>query len=164
VIHAGKRDYERKYHVYQNGPQSHFCTPQSSRRLFFRYQAQPKADAAVRSLPPREVVAAVVQEAYDKFKNETRGKHADDIPHLAEVDSKLCGIAIVTTDNQVVTKGHVTYSFSIQSIPKVYTLALAMEALGRTRSSKKSAPSQRGAPLTLQWRLWTCRHTPATPM
>ena len=108
MIHAGKRDYERKYHVYQNGPQSHFCSPQSSRRLFFRYQAQPKADAAVRSLPPREVVAAVVQEAYDKFKNETRGKHADDIPYLAEVDSKLCGIAIVTTDNQVVTKGHVS--------------------------------------------------------
>jgi len=27
--------------------------------------------------PRREVVAAVVKDAYDKFKNETRGKNAD---------------------------------------------------------------------------------------
>jgi len=80
--------------------------------------------------PRREVVAAVVQEAYDKFKNDSNGKNADYIPYLAHVDSKLFGIAIVTTDNQVLTKGDVNYSFSIQSISKVYTLALAMEALG----------------------------------
>ena len=80
--------------------------------------------------PRRDVVAAVVQEAYDKFKNENKGKNADYIPYLAQVDSKLFGIAIVTTDNQVLTKGDVTYSFSIQSISKVFTQALAMEALG----------------------------------
>ena len=80
--------------------------------------------------PKREAVTAVVQEAYDKYKNETKGKNADYIPYLAQVDSKLFGIAIVTTDNQVITKGDVTYSFSIQSISKVYTQALAMESLG----------------------------------
>lgn len=87
--------------------------------------------------PRRDVVAAVVQEAYDKFKNEARGKNADYIPYLAQVDSKLFGIAIVTTDNQVVTKGDVSYSFSIQSISKVYTLALAMEALGAEKVFEK---------------------------
>ena len=51
----------------------------------------------------REVVAAVIQEAYDKFKNDKNGKNADYIPYLAQVDSKLFGIAIVTTDNQVLT-------------------------------------------------------------
>jgi glutaminase len=80
--------------------------------------------------PRPEFVAAVVQEAYDKFKGETKGKNADYIPYLAQVDSKLFGIAVVTTDNKVVTKGDVTYSFSIQSISKVYTQALAMNALG----------------------------------
>src|ERR1700723_898169 len=80
--------------------------------------------------PRRDVVAAVVQEAYDKFKNETKGKNADYIPYLAQVDSKLFGIAIVTTDNQVLTQGDVNYSFSIQSISKVYTLALAMNEQG----------------------------------
>ena len=37
--------------------------------------------------PRRERVAAIVQEAYDKFKNETKGKNADYIPYLAKVDS-----------------------------------------------------------------------------
>jgi glutaminase len=96
--------------------------------------------------PRREVVAAVVQEAYDKFKNEARGKNADYIPYLAQVDSKLFGIAIVTTDNQVITKGDVTYSFSIQSISKVYTLALAMEALGAEKVFEKVGSEPTGRP------------------
>jgi glutaminase len=96
--------------------------------------------------PRREVVAAVVQEAYDKFKNETKGKNADYIPYLAQVDSKLFGIAIVTTDNQVITMGDVKYSFSIQSISKVYTLALAMEALGADNVFKKVGSEPTGRP------------------
>ena len=66
--------------------------------------------------PNRAQVEAVVREAFDKFKNDTGGKNADYIPYLAQVDSKLFGIAIVTTDNQVVTVGDLKYSFSIQSI------------------------------------------------
>jgi glutaminase len=75
-------------------------------------------------------VESVVREAYDMFRNDTGGKNADYIPYLAQVDSKLFGIAIVTTDNQVLTIGDVKYSFSIQSISKVFTLALAMKELG----------------------------------
>src|ERR1700733_3902135 len=87
--------------------------------------------------PRRELVASAVQQAYDKFKTDTRGKNADYIPYLAHVDSKLFGIAVVTTDNDVLTKGDVKYSFSIQSISKVYTLALAMEALGPDKVFEK---------------------------
>jgi len=75
-------------------------------------------------------VESVVREAYEKFKGDTNGKNADYIPYLAHVDSKLFGIAVVSTDNQVFTLGDVNYSFSIQSISKVFTLALAMEELG----------------------------------
>lgn len=80
--------------------------------------------------PKREQVESVVREAFDKFRSDTSGKNADYIPYLAQVDSKLFGVAIVTTDNQVFALGDVDYSFSIQSISKVYTLALAMEELG----------------------------------
>jgi len=80
--------------------------------------------------PRREQFEAAVREAYEKFKGDTNGKNADYIPYLAQVDSKLFGIAAVTTDNQVFTLGDVNYSFSIQSISKVYTLALAMQELG----------------------------------
>ena len=87
--------------------------------------------------PKRELVESVVREAYDKFKGDTNGKNADYIPYLAKVDSKLFGIAVVTTDNQVLTLGDVDYSFSIQSISKVFTLALAMEELGPSKVFEK---------------------------
>lgn len=80
--------------------------------------------------PNRERVEAAVREAYDKFRSDTGGKNADYIPYLAQVDSKLFGIAVVSADNQVFEIGDVKYSFSIQSISKVYSLALAMEDLG----------------------------------
>src|ERR1043166_4880600 len=83
--------------------------------------------------PRKAEVEAIVREAYDKFKSDTNGKNADYIPYLAQVDSKMFGVAVVTTDNQVFAVGEQKYSFSIQSISKVYTLALAMEELGADR-------------------------------
>ena len=80
--------------------------------------------------PREEMVRQIVNEAYEKYKGETRGKNADYIPYLAQVDPKLFGIAVVTTDNRVITVGDVNYSFSIQSIAKVFTLALALEESG----------------------------------
>src|SRR6266567_616150 len=87
--------------------------------------------------PKREQVEAIVREAYEKFRADTGGKNADYIPYLAHVDSKLFGIAIVTTDNQVLTMGDINYSFSIQSISKVYSLALAMEEFGSDKVFEK---------------------------
>src|SRR3954469_21145744 len=77
--------------------------------------------------PQDEQVKAVVDEAYRLFRNDTGGKNGDYIPYLGKVDSKLFGIAVVTTDNKVHTLGDVDYLFSIQSISKVFTLALAMQ-------------------------------------
>jgi len=96
--------------------------------------------------PRRELVEQVVREAYEKFKTDSSGKNADYIPYLAQVDSKLFGIAIVTTDNQVLTLGDVNYSFSIQSISKVFTLALAMEELGPDTVFKKVGSEPTGRP------------------
>jgi glutaminase len=87
--------------------------------------------------PTRTQVEAVVKEAYEKIKSDTGGKNADYIPYLAQVDSKLFGIAIVTTDNQVLTLGDINYSFSIQSISKVFSQALAMEELGPDKVFEK---------------------------
>jgi glutaminase len=80
--------------------------------------------------PRAAEVRAAGEEAYAKFKGDTGGKNADYIPVLAKVDPKLFGIAIVSTDNQAYSKGDVQYSFSIQSISKVLTLALALNELG----------------------------------
>jgi glutaminase len=96
--------------------------------------------------PRRELVESVVREAYQEFKGDTSGKNADYIPYLAQVDSKLFGIAIVTADNQVLTLGDVNYSFSIQSISKVFTLALAMEELGPDKVFERIGSEPTGRP------------------
>jgi glutaminase len=83
--------------------------------------------------PNKAQVEAAVKEAYDQFKNDTGGKNADYIPYLAQVDSKMFGIAVVSVDNQVVTTGEIKYSFSIQSISKVFSQALAMQELGAAK-------------------------------
>jgi glutaminase len=96
--------------------------------------------------PSRERVEAVVREAYEKFRGDTNGKNADYIPYLAQVNSKLFGVAVVTTDNQSFALGDVNYSFSIQSISKVYTLALAMQELGSDAVFAKVGSEPTGRP------------------
>jgi len=96
--------------------------------------------------PRDEQVKAVVNEAYAMFKNDTNGKNADYIPYLAHVDSKLFGIALVTTDNRSYTLGDISYAFSIQSISKVFTLALAMEELGADKVFDKIGSEPTGRP------------------
>ena len=96
--------------------------------------------------PRDEQVKAAVNDAYGMFKNDATGKNADYIPYLAQVDSKLFGIAVVTTDNKVYTLGDVKYSFSIQSISKVFTLALAMQQLGADKVFDRIGSEPTGRP------------------
>ena len=84
-------------------------------------------------VPRSEEVQTIATRAYDLYKSDASGKNADYIPFLAQVDSAMFGVAIVSTDNKVFTVGEKKYSFSIQSISKVFTLALAMEELGHER-------------------------------
>ena len=61
------------------------------------------------------------------------GNPARYIPALAAVDPRKFGIAIATPDGRVAAAGDVDEAFSIQSISKVFALALA---LGAGRSSR----------------------------
>lgn len=113
-------------------------------------QAQPAMQSAAGRVSPvaptKEQVQAIVQEAYNKFKGDARGKNADYIPELAKVDSKLFGIAIVTTDNQSVSVGDTKTAFSIQSIAKVFSLALAMQEQGAEKVFQKIGSEPTGRP------------------
>jgi glutaminase len=93
-----------------------------------------------------EQLKGPVNEAYERYKNETSGKNADYIPILAKVDSKLFGIAVVTTDNQAYSMGDADAPFSIQSISKVFTLALAMEEQGADKVFEKVGSEATGRP------------------
>jgi len=96
--------------------------------------------------PRAELVKAIVNDAFARFRSESNGKNADYIPALAKVDSKLFGIALVSTDNQSYTVGDVTAPFSIQSISKVFSLALAMEEAGPDAVFAKIGSEATGRP------------------
>ncbi len=96
--------------------------------------------------PTKEQVQDAVNEAFKKFKSNTEGKNADYIPELDKVDPALYGIAVITADGQVVTAGDVDKAFSIQSISKVFSLALAMEELGPEKVFDKIGMEPTGRP------------------
>ncbi len=105
------------------------------------------AGAGCSPVAPRAAeVRAAGDEAYAKFRNETAGKNADYIPILARADPNLFGIAIVSTENAAYSKGDVQYSFSIQSISKAFTLALAMNELGPEVVFEKIGSEATGRP------------------
>jgi len=78
----------------------------------------------------KEKIQAAIDEAYVKFKDVKEGKNADYIKELATVDPNIFGIALVTADGQVFTKGDISSMVSIQSVSKVFTMAKVIEEMG----------------------------------
>ena len=81
------------------------------------------------ALSPEKINAAL-DEAYTKYKDVKDGKNADYIKELANVDPMIFGIALVTVDGLVYTKGDISSMVSIQSVSKVFTLAQVIEEQG----------------------------------
>ena len=73
---------------------------------------------------------AALDKAYADVAKTSGGKNADYIPALAKVDPGIFGVALVTTDGRVYTDGDIKSEVSIQSISKVFTLALVMDQQG----------------------------------
>lgn len=59
-----------------------------------------------------------------------QGRVANYIPRLANVPIDRFGMAVATLDGRLFQIGHADELFSIQSISKVFTLTLALEAIG----------------------------------
>ena len=70
---------------------------------------------------------AAVKSAYEQFRALNEGKNADYIPALAKVPSNYFGIALVTPQGKLSTAGDIDPTFSIQSISKVFTMALVFQ-------------------------------------
>ncbi len=86
--------------------------------------------AALASPPSEGEIKAALDSAFAKVKDVREGKNADYIPALAKVNSGIFGIVVVTTDGRVYTVGDIKSEVSIQSISKVFTLALVLEQRG----------------------------------
>lgn len=90
--------------------------------------------AAAAAARPAGLTPARIQAALDaawiRQRGNTGGANADYIPALAAVDPALFGIALVTPDGRVYTAGDTATAVSIQSVSKVFTMALVMEQRG----------------------------------
>lgn len=75
-------------------------------------------------------ICAAAQEAYLKFKDINSGSNANYIKVLESVDAKTFGMSVVTVDGRICEFGDYDSPISIQSVSKVFTLALLMSGRG----------------------------------
>lgn len=71
-----------------------------------------------------------ISKAYADNKQLTGGENASYIPYLASVPKDLFGLSIVTVTGEIYAAGDSEFEFAIESISKVFTMALAMEQIG----------------------------------
>ncbi len=75
-------------------------------------------------------IDAAVKAAHAQYKSLNEGKAADYIPALAQVPSNYFGIGLITPGGKSSFVGDIEPKFSIQSISKVFTLALVFQESG----------------------------------
>lgn len=78
------------------------------------------------ALSPRRLRRIVDEIAADLSAASDRGAVANYIPELAKVDPDQFALALVTAEGELVVAGDHETPFSIQSVSKVFTLALAL--------------------------------------
>lgn len=77
-----------------------------------------------------DLQALIDEIAEDLIRVEDRGQVANYIPELAKIDARKFAIAIATLDGASYATGDAREPFSIQSISKVFALALALGKVG----------------------------------
>lgn len=126
-------------------PEKSFHVAAAALSLFYLLSAQLYAKDV--NVPLTEgTIKKVLDEAYQKFKDDNGGKNADYIKELAVVDPKIFGISIVTADGKVYETGDTTALVSIQSISKVFTAAKVMQEHGADFLQDKIGVNATGLP------------------
>ncbi len=89
-------------------------------------------------------IEKAVVDAHQKQKNKRGGKNASYIPILAKVRSGLFGVCVATVDGEIFTAGDAGYEFALESISKVFTLALVIEQRGPREVRRKVGANPTG--------------------
>ncbi|MBW4481829.1 MAG: glutaminase A [Tildeniella torsiva UHER 1998/13D] len=96
-------------------------------------------------MPSPNLVKALVNDAYDRFKSIDEGAVADYIPALAAVPREL-GVCVVGTNGAIHGAGDTSYEFSIQSVSKPFVFALICQAIGEDVAQAKLGVNSTGLP------------------
>ncbi|EKT60977.1 glutaminase A [Providencia sneebia] len=94
----------------------------------------------------KDAIKQAISEAYMDNKMLSGGENASYIPYLASVPSNLFGLAVVTVTGEIYTAGDSEFEFAIESISKVFTMALAMEQTGAKVFREKIGADPTGEP------------------
>lgn len=97
-------------------------------------------------LPEAELVARLLGEAYERYKELDEGVVADYIPALARVSRNLFGICVVGVNGATHAIGDAEHEFSIQSVSKPFTFALVCDAIGAEPVREKIGVNATGLP------------------
>ena len=106
----------------------------------------------------------VLEQAFEKFRNDDSGKNADYIPYLASVNSSLFGIAATLPDGTTLTVGDCDYAFGIESVSKVPTALLAMNQHSADEVLDKIGADATGLPFNSIMAILLENDHPSTPL
>ncbi|HGE9810774.1 TPA: glutaminase A [Salmonella enterica subsp. enterica serovar Panama] len=108
--------------------------------------------------------ASLIEQAYQKFKLNHDGKVADYIPALATYSPDNFAITLATVDGKIYQVGDVKKAFPMESLSKVFTLALAMEQRGPQVVLDKLGASATGLPFNSGLAVVLTKGAPENPL
>lgn len=111
-----------------------------------------------------QTIQAAVDAAHRSGATKTGGANANYIPYLASVPSDLFGVAVMTADGRLFKAGDTDYAFAIESISKVFTLALVTELIGSEAVRQKVGTSPTGLPFNSVMALELHSGKPMSPL
>ncbi|MBD8043782.1 glutaminase A [Arthrobacter sp. Sa2BUA2] len=109
-------------------------------------------------------IQAAVSAAHRDSAGDTGGKNASYIPYLASVDPALFGVSVVTADGGVFEAGDARFEFALESISKVFSMAVAMGDVGLEEFHDKVGADPTGEPFNSVISVVLHGDTPVSPL
>lgn len=108
--------------------------------------------------------ARLIEQAHQKYKSNNDGKVADYIPALASYSPNNFAITIATVDGKIYQVGDVNKPFPMESLSKVFTMALAMEQHGPQVVLDKLGANATGMPFNSGLAVELTKSAPENPL
>ncbi|WP_434659728.1 glutaminase A [Klebsiella sp. MISC125] len=108
--------------------------------------------------------ASIIEQAHQKYKSNHDGKVADYIPALATYSPDNFAITLATVDGKIYQVGDVKKAFPMESLSKVFTLALAMEQRGPQEVLDKLGANATGLPFNSGLAVELTKGAPENPL
>ena len=108
--------------------------------------------------------AKLIDQAHQKYKSNHDGKVADYIPALATYSPNNFAITIATVDGKIYQVGDVNKPFPMESLSKVFTMALAMEQHGPQVVLDKLGANATGMPFNSGLAVELTKGVPENPL